>query len=364
MSDAATPGNILLVDDEEKNLRLIGTILKSYGYRFATATSGPEALEKAAAAPPDLIYLDVMMPLMNGFEVCRRLKANPLTATIPVVMVTALTDRETKLDALNLGVIDFLSKPIDSTELMIKTKNLVKIKKYEDALKLYGANLEAEVRRRVADLYQSRGAVKAGYLDTIQRLAVMAEYKDEETGLHIRRCSRYGAVLGAALGLPGADTEALYYATPMHDVGKVSIPSEILLKPGRLTEAEYALMKTHAAAGAAILGGSTSGYLQMSERIALTHHERWDGTGYPQGLKGEAIPLEGRIMNLIDQYDALRSRRPYKPAFDHETTCGILTRGDGRTQPEHFDPRVLAAFQGVHARLADVFDNFGASREA
>ncbi len=349
---------VLVVDDEERNLKLMGTLLANGGCECLTASDGVEALEKARSAAPDLIILDVMMPGMDGYETCRNLKLDPATRDIPVVMVTALTDRESRLQGLQSGAIDFLSKPIDSTELMVRTKNLLKIKEFSDFLKRHNAILEAEVRKRTAELEESRDKIKEGYLDTLERLTIVSEYKDEETTRHIKRVGHYCATLAKRLGWAEVESETISYASLMHDIGKVAIPAEILLKPARLTPEEYALMKTHTTIGGRILNGSPSRILQMAERIALTHHERWDGGGYPGGLRGEEIPAEGRIMNIADQYDALRSRRPYKPPFDHERTFKIITEGDGRTMPDHFDPQVLAVFKETHASFAEIFEAY------
>lgn len=355
---------ILVVDDSEINRRLLGTLCENLGCHVLTAGSGPEAIQQTVDHKPDLILLDVMMPGMSGFEVVEHLKSDHTTEHIPVIMVTALDSRGDRIAGIAKGADDFLTKPIDYEELELRVRNNLKVKRYHDLLKQQSTILEDKVASRTRDLQtaferlsEAHAKISEGYVETIYRLTLMAEFKDVDTGSHIKRISRYTRELAAALSMSPDFIEVITYASTMHDIGKIGIPDSVLLKPGELTPQEWDMMKTHSIIGAKVIGNSESPYLKMAEEIALTHHERWDGSGYPAGLKGEEIPLSGRIMNIVDQYDALRNRRLYKPALSHEQVVKIIVEGDGRTMPSHFDPAILQTFRAMHERFNEIYES-------
>jgi len=345
---------ILVVEDDIMNRRLLTTILTRLGYHVDEAFDGVNGLEKIEAAPPDLILLDLDLPRMNGFEVARRLKQSDETKIIPIVVVSSFAEVEHRIKALEAGADDFLSKPIDQIELRARVQSLLKVKDYNDHMVSYQRILEEEVNNRTEQLRQAfdelktaTEKIKHASLDTTIRLSQAAEYKDEETGSHIKRMGYYAAAIAETMSLPLQDIEAILYAAPMHDIGKIGIPDRILLKTGPLDDAEWQMMKQHTVIGGNLLSGSDAYVIQMAEQIALAHHEKWDGSGYPKGLKAPEIPIWGRISAIADVFDALTSKRPYKKALPIEQCLSILEKSRGT----HFDPVVFDAFISIKEKI-------------
>ena len=343
-------GKILIVDDQEANIRLLERILRGAGYdAISTTMDSGKVCELHAANNYDLILLDLQMPGMDGFQVMEGLKKIETGDYLPVLVITAQPDH--KLHALKAGAKDFVSKPFELPEVLARVHNMLEVRLLHKELHQYNDVLEQRVRQRTADLQEN-------YLETIFAMTRAAEHKDEDTGAHVKRISYYCRDLAKLLGMNDAFVDNIFFSRPMHDVGKIGIPDHILLKPGGFTPDEWEIMKGHAAMGSEILGNSKSPYLRMGAEIALNHHERWDGGGYPNGKRGEEIPIAARIMNICDIYDALRSKRPYKPAFDHQKTVDIISNGDGRTMPEHFDPDIFTAFKQNHEAFNAVFEQY------
>lgn len=357
MSSTSVKPKILVVDDEPYNQKLMEAILVPMGYEVWLAQDGEEALQKVRDYSPDVILLDVMMPRLNGFEVARALKSDPVTKIIPVVMVTALNEVEDRVKAMDAGADDFIAKPVDKTEVRARVSSLLKVKAYNDYMRDQQQELEAQVARRTEQLRDAYEKIKKASLDTIYMLSLAAEYRDGATGAHIRRMSHFAVVVARKLKLDDDIVENIYYAAPMHDVGKIGIPDRILMKPSQLDAEEWEIMKQHSAIGAKILETSDAEFIRLAHTIALTHHEKWDGTGYPKGMKGPEIPIVGRLIAVVDVFDALISNRPYKPPLPIDSAFSIIREGSG----SHFDPEVVAAFFAAEKEIISIkaqFENY------
>lgn len=326
---------VLVIDDNEGILRLLTRLLQDAGITAIEATTDPvRGLELFGSFGPDLVMLDLHMPAMDGFEVLTRLHDQaPDGAPVPVVMLTGDKGQNHRTRALAMGASDFLVKPFDATEVALRLRGLLQTRSLQQRLAGQNQALEARVAERTREL-------EASQLEMLRRLADAAELRDDDTGQHTQRVGRLAGRLARALSLGEAQAALITRAAPLHDIGKIGVSDAILRKPGKLTDEEYREMKTHAAVGARILAGGRSQLIQMAERIAHCHHERWDGAGYPQQLAGEDIPLEARIVAVVDFFDALTHERPYRGAVPVRKTLEMIGEGSG----SHFDPAVAAAF--------------------
>lgn len=332
---------VIIVDDNALNLRLMESLVRKVGdYATHTFQDPLAGIRWCESNEPDLLIVDYMMPDLNGLDFIHRFRALSGFADIPVLMITADHERQTRYDALANGASDFLTKPIDAPEFKARVNNMLNLRRSQKRLANYAADLERDVALATAEIRAKQEAILDREREMIMRLAKAAEFRDPETGAHILRMAHYSRLIAQQLGLPQEEQELILRAAPMHDMGKIAIPDHILLKPGRLSDEEMVIMKRHAEYGYEILRGSASTLLDVAATIARSHHEKYDGSGYPSGLVGLAIPLHGRIVAVADVFDALTTERPYKPAWELERALQFLRDGMGN----HFDPDCVGAF--------------------
>ena len=339
MTDSKKKFTVLAVDDTPENLDVVKGILTPE-YIVKVAINGPMALKIAEKQAPDLILLDIMMPGMNGYEVCRKLKSSAQTSDIPVIFLTAMDQVENKTVGFEAGGTDYVTKPFEMIEVKTRVCSLLKAKIYNDYMAEYQQTLETEVAKRTAQLRVAKDQISKSFIETLFRLAISAEFKDTDTGAHILRIGQYAALIAKKMGRDDEFCQSLSYAAPLHDIGKIGIPDSVLLKPGKLDAEEWAIMQQHTLHGGAILEHSRSNILNLGRLIALSHHEKWDGSGYPNGTREIMIPLEGRIVALVDVYDTLISKRCYKDPMPIEKALSIIKEG----REAHFDPQVVDVF--------------------
>ncbi len=354
---------ILIVDDEQPVREYLERALKHLGYEIAGCIdSADDALEILQKGDIALLLTDLHMPGKSAMYLLNNHRG--LKINTSAIVVTASQNLEDAISALNLGADRYILKPMRIEEISHTVKSVLEKRQLLIENKEYQEHLETKVLLRTKELNKtmealnsSKDYIKRSYIESIQRLTVVAEYKDEQTGSHLRRIGLYAKIMSEELGLSAEETEIIYIASPMHDLGKISIPDRVLLKPGSLTAEEFEIVKQHTVIGADILKDSDSEFLRTAQKIALSHHEKWNGTGYPQGLKKEEIPIESRITAIADQYDAIRSRRPYKEAICHADTCKILLEGDARSSPDQFDPQIIKIFKKCHEKFDRTYES-------
>ena len=328
---------ILIVEDDKISIRMLENILRKAGYSNLRSLMDPrEARSTYQEFLPDIILLDFNMPHLNGFQVMEELKTVETENYLPILMITEEESPQIRLKALESGAKDFLNKPYERVEVLLRIHNMLEVRMLQNEVRDQNKMLEAKVKKRTRELYDTR-------LDVIHRLARAAEFRDQETGMHIIRMSKYCEALAKEIGMSDLQRELLLAASPLHDIGKIAIPDSILLKPGKLDPQEWELMKTHTTVGSELLSGSRSAFMKTAAHIALTHHEKWNGAGYPQGLKENQIPLVGRICGLCDVFDALTSSRPYKEAWSFEEAVEEIKK----EKAKHFDPALLESFLNI-----------------
>lgn len=361
ISTASTP-RLLLVEDDDSVRRATARLFEARGYEVSSASCGEQALA-ALNGELDLVILDLGIPAPGGLEICEAVRRRWTQTELPLLVISGASDEDSRVHALEAGANDFLAKPAAPAELLCRVANLLLLRRLHRELRQERDQLESAVARRTAELSAALGdlanrsdELRVAHESTLRRLASAAEFRDDVTGKHLDRMAAYSGILAAAAGLDPARCREIELAAPMHDIGKIAVPDAILFKPGRLDEDEWRVMRRHSAVGHQLLADSASPLLATAATIALSHHERWDGSGYPQGLAGEDIPLVGRIVAVADVFDALTSARPYKEAFSVERSVEILRQGAG----SHLDERLvdlfvseLGAVLAARARLAD-----------